>query len=98
MSTKDKTREDPPNAAMEPLSVKQLAEILVKHYGIHKGIYDIAVEFQMGTGAVGPTKDSVVPGIMLGVSRIVLIDGSLDSPTSVDAALVNPNKPPRKPR
>ena len=54
------------------------------------------VEYQIGTGAVGPDKDNLVPGAMIGVSRIGLMPTTKLGPNTVDAALINPTKKLRK--
>lgn len=73
-----------------PLSMRDLTAVLIKHYGIHEGRYDLLVEFQIGMGAVGPDPASATPGAMIGVSRVGLMPAKGNGPTSVDAALVNP--------
>jgi hypothetical protein len=70
--------------------MRDLTAVLVKHYGIHEGRYDLLIEFQIGMGAVGPDPASLTPGAMIGVSRVGLMPAKGNGPTSVDAALVNP--------
>lgn len=72
-----------------PLTMRELAEVLVKHYGLHEGLFDLSVEFQIGTGLVGP-KESQGPGALVGVSRVGLVHSTGDSPMTVDAAIINP--------
>jgi hypothetical protein len=72
--------------------MKELAAVLVKHYGITEGRYDILVEFQIGVGGVGPTPDSRLPGAMVGISKIGLspvVPGRAEGPATIDAAEVN---------
>lgn len=82
--------------------MRDLTEVLIKHYGINEGSYDLAIEFQIGTGPVGKTADGLVPGAMIGVNKVGIIESkmvdgvALKTSTTVDAALVNPLKPPRK--
>ena len=75
-----------------PLSMRELATVLVKHYGIKQGAYDLFVEYQIGVGAVGPDKDNLLPGAMIAVARVGLIAAQQLGPTTVDAALVNKAK------
>jgi len=96
MSTDEKTLEQHPAPISSPLSMRELAAVLVKHYGLTEGKYDLMVEFQIGTGAVGPDKDSVVPGAMIGVSRVGLIPATKMGPNTIDAASITPTKKPRK--
>jgi hypothetical protein len=76
--------------------LRELAEILVRHYGLRDGRYELLVEFQIGMGSVGPDAQSALPGAMIGISRVGLIPSQKDGPTTVDAALVNPPKKPRR--
>ena len=71
------------------LSLRELAAVLVKHYGLHEGQYDLVIEFQIGTGVVGPTQAPTL-GAIVGVSRVGLIPATADGPTTVNAAMVNP--------
>ena len=79
-----------------PLALKDLSILLVKHYGLNEGTFDLMLEYQIGTGAIGPDKDNLIPGAMIGVSRIGLVPTSKVGPTTVDASVVNPAKKPRK--
>ena len=95
MSTDVKTPEQSPSPINPPLSMRDLASVLIKHYGLTDGIYDLVVEYQIGTGAVGP-EDNLVPGAMIGVSRVGLLAATKLGPNTVDASLVNPKKKLRK--
>lgn len=72
------------------LSLQELAELLVKHKGLHEGLYNLAVQFQFAIGAVGPSPEAVVPGVMFGVSGVGLEKVDQPGPHTVDAAVVNP--------
>jgi hypothetical protein len=96
MSTDAKAPEQHSAPIKPPLSMRDLASVLVKHYGLTEGIYDLMVEYQIGTGAVGPDKDNLVPGAMIGVSRVGLMPATKPGQNTVDASLVNPGKKPRK--
>lgn len=65
-----KRRKSDFNPSMPPLSMKELTDVLVKHYNLPEGKYDLEVEFQIGTGPVGPNKDDLIPGVILGVKSI----------------------------
>jgi hypothetical protein len=73
--------------------MRELAAILVKHYDLHEGRYDLLVEYQIGMGAFGPDPASTTPGAMIGISKVGLMPAQGDGPTSVDAAIVNPKQP-----
>lgn len=96
MSISPAVQEQHPAAVEAPLSMAELAILLVKHYGLNEGTYDLLVQYQLGTGAVGPDKDRLVPGVMVGVSHIGLIPSTNVGPSTVDASLVNPAKKYRK--
>lgn len=76
-----------------PIPLKELAEILIKHYGFHEGLYEVGVQFNIAVGAVGPDPTQVAPGAVVTVAGIGLSRCPESSPLGVDAALVNPVKP-----
>ncbi len=78
--------------AIEMLPLRSLAEILVKHHDLHEGKYDLAVEFQIGVGPVGPDQANMLPGAIVAVSKIGLVPTTLDGAGVVDAGQVNPAK------
>ena len=94
------TTETPPNTAQPtPLTLRELAAVLVRHYDLHEGEFELVVEFQIGVGAVGPDPAAPAPGAMIGVSKVGLIQAREKGPTTVDAAQINPQVPkPGKPR
>lgn len=96
MSTDKRAMSSIPESVEAPLSMRDLAGVLVKHYGLHEGRFDLLVEFQIGMGAVGPDPAALTPGAMIGVSRIGLMPSRTDGPTTVDASIVNPAKKSRK--
>src|SRR6266542_2915339 len=80
-----------PQPVEAPLTIKDLTAVLVRHYGLNRGRFDILIEFQIGVGSVGPSPDARVPTAMVGVSKVGLTEAKgADSPTTVDAAVVNP--------
>lgn len=79
-----------------PLSLREVAEVLVKHHGLHEGLYEVALELQVNFGAVGISPETIVPGAMIGVSKLGLrkVDALPAQPFAhliVDAANVNPD-------
>ncbi len=83
-------------ASPPPLELKKITEILIKHYGLHEGKFDILIEFQIAVGVMGPEPKSALPGALLGVAKLGVARSVADGPTTVDAALVNPK--PKKSR
>lgn len=70
------------------LSMRELTELLVRHYGKTEGTYELFCEFTIGTGPVGPNSEDLIPGAMIGISRVGLRPASASAPRSltVDAA------------
>lgn len=77
------------------LPLKELAAILVRHNGLHEGLYNVSVEFQIAVGSVGPA-DTPLPGALFGVSRIGLAKVDQVGPHTIDAVQVNPKRATRK--
>lgn len=75
---------------LRPFSLKELAEILVRHQGLHDGLYDLAFEVSVGFGGFGPTKEESLPGAVFGIKAVGLTRVSEIGPHTVDAATVNP--------
>lgn len=83
----------PPMVVAEPLTMEDLAVLLVKHHNLHTGQYDLMIEFQVGSSNFGTDPSKIVPGMMVGIKRIGLVQhsgGAIGSIT-VDAAMVNPD-------
>ena len=76
----------------DPLSIKGLTALLVQHYGIHEGFYDLFIEYRMAFGAFGPTAEEALPGSIIGISQISITRAEKVGPLTVDAAEVNPNR------
>jgi hypothetical protein len=73
-------------------SLIEITEILIKHQGLHEGLYNLSVQFQIAVGAIGPSPELICPGAMLGVSRIGISNTEEEKANShtVNAAKVNP--------
>lgn len=74
------------------LSLKELNKVLIKHYKLHEGIYDVSVEFNIGVGPIGPTKDNLCPGAFIGVNGIGLVKVDQPGGSTVDAGEFNPKR------
>ena len=74
--------------------LKELAEILIRHFQIHEGYYQVAVGFRLGVGNVqgSPDNAQALPGAIVGVENLSLmrVPNGAENLTVVDAALVNP--------
>jgi hypothetical protein len=78
------------------LSLRELNELIIKSKGLHEGLYDLAFEFQVAVGAVGPHADELIPGAMIGIKSIGIVESASEGAHTVDAAKVNPLKKPAK--
>lgn len=76
--------------ATPPLSLKELAAILIKHYGYNEGFFEIGIQFNIVVGNVGPEASQIAPGAMLAVGGVGLSRCPPNSPLGVDASIVNP--------
>ena len=81
------------------LTPRQMAEILIRNYDIHEGKWFIGVNFGFSPGYFGPTPRDATPGVIVGLTHILLQRFEDGSPAPagaseivVDAALVNPKK------
>jgi len=79
-------------------SILHLTEMIVKQENLHEGLYNLAFEFQVAVGTVGPEIETLYPGAMIGVSKIGIsrTDPEKKNIYTVDAAEVNPVVKPRK--
>lgn len=71
---------------LEPLSLRELTEILIRHYGLTAGRYNLNVEFHIGAGAFGPSEDKRGPGFAISIGRLGLSEAKADGPNTVDAS------------
>ncbi|HTE41548.1 MAG TPA: hypothetical protein VK629_12000 [Steroidobacteraceae bacterium] len=67
------------------VDLKELGALLLKHFEIKEGLWDVAVEFQFAIGAIGPKPDTVLPGAMFGVNRVGLRRTPVRGPLTIDA-------------
>ncbi len=75
-----------PQPVQPPLSLKEIGKLLVEHYELKEGKYELLLEFSIGMGNVGPTPETRVPGAMVGVSKIGLVKTEKDGPLTINAA------------
>jgi hypothetical protein len=86
------------------LNLKSLTEVVIRHFKIHEGVYQLNIGFKIGVGgfAMDGGPDAVpLPGAMVGVEGVSLarIPRGVNAPNAVDAAKVNPAlKPKARPR
>lgn len=77
------------------LNLKSLTEVLIRHFNLHEGVYQLNIGFKIGVGgfAMDGGPDAVpLPGAMVGVEGVSLarIPPGVNAPNALDAAKVNP--------
>jgi hypothetical protein len=82
-----------PEASQYTFTHKEIAEMLVKHAGLHDGKWMLQVTFAFGAANAGPAPEQIIPSAFAGVQTIGLQKAAADAPVSltVDAAEVNPS-------
>ena len=75
-----------------PLSLREVAALLVKHYELHEGLWGVAFGINIGVGQFGPNPKEALPGAMIGISNVSLLSSEKEGPNVVDAAQINPTK------
>ena len=74
------------------LDTKELIGILIREMGLHEGHFSLAVEFAFTAGNVGPSPDQTMPGAIIGISKIGIVESEIPTPNTVNASEVNPKK------
>lgn len=82
------------------LDLKSLTEVLIRHFDIHEGTYQLNLGFRIGVGGFamdGGPDGHPLPGAMVGVESLSLarIPEGMTAPNALDAALVNPSSKPK---
>lgn len=75
--------------ALQPqslLELRELTEVLVRHFRRTEGLWDVSIEIKIAIGTVGPNIETVLPGAMMGVSRVGIVQVEKAGPHTVDAA------------
>ena len=85
---------DPTPINFDPIGLKELAEILIKHHGVKEGLYEVSPEIAIVAGGVNFPGEKI-PGVVLGIRSVKLQKAAAGSTLAVDAAACNPNKPKR---
>ena len=89
-----------PTEQPRSLDLKSLTEVLIRHFDIHEGTYQLNLGFRIGVGGFamdGDPESNPLPGAMVGVESVSLsrISEGMSAPNAVDAALVNPPSKPK---
>ena len=75
---------------------KEVVEALLKHHGLHEGIWGLFVRFGLAAGNVGPTDEELTPAAIIPVLEIGIQKFEKESNIAVDASKVNPRGLPLK--
>jgi hypothetical protein len=96
MPTKKQTVEMGGPKPEEEMTLKELTVLLIKHFGHHEGLYDLAVHIRIGTGAIGLGNEIPLPGAVFGVAGVGLKRVEKLGVNTLNAEDVNPAPEPRK--
>ena len=77
--------------APDPIPLREVTALLVKHLGLHEGQWDLAFEMQVAIGQFGIQPSEALPGAMFRISRIGLMPATQLGPLTVDAGEINPD-------
>ena len=72
------------------LTLTEIANVLIKYYNLHEGLWAVAFDLKIGVGQFGPKPGEVFPGAMFGISNVYLTPSENEGQFIVDAAKVNP--------
>lgn len=79
-----------PDTTPKLLQHSELVTLLIREFGVHEGIWTLAVELQFAALTAGTDDQSAYPTGLVSVKSIGLSPGVKVNNISVDAALVNP--------
>lgn len=77
-------------------SYKEVAEILIKHQGIHEGLWCVYFKFGINAANASFNSNEFLPTAIVPVLEMGIQKTEKDNNLSVDAAIVNPMKPQKK--
>jgi hypothetical protein len=88
--TKSPSSSAQPSKELPPVSVRELTELLVRHYGLTEGRWVLGMNFVVKTGNLEVETGQRLPGVLTSINAFALARVTGDGPEVVDAALVNP--------
>jgi hypothetical protein len=75
------------------LTHKEVVEALIKHQGIHEGIWQLNIEFALGAANIQHREtNEVAPAAIIPIKSIGLQKVEAENPLAIDASKVNPKK------
>jgi len=84
--------------------LREATTALLKHQGIHEGLWMVGFEFAFAAGIIGGQAGELKPGAIVQIIKVQLVkqteqpEGSPLTPLIVNAAEVNPALPPKSQR
>ena len=75
--------------------INEVVVALIKHQGLHEGLWTLNFEFTIGAGRFGPTAEDSKPGAFMQIQKFQLTrlsEGTPEASLGVDAATVNPSR------
>lgn len=85
----------PTDGMTHSLSLHDLTVTLIKHFGVHEGLYELSFEMQMGAGGMADHAGHHLPGAFFMIRQAGLVKVTKRGLNTVDAAQVNPVRPKR---
>jgi len=73
---------------------KEIVQALVKHQGIHEGIWGLTIQFGLQVGNIKVGEKDSVPGVIIPLVKMGIQKLDKATPLSVNAAEVNPPSKP----
>ena len=84
-------------ADVRPVTHRQLTELLIKHAGVHEGLWALTLEFGFAAANVPIAEHdgslAIKPTGMVSVNKVAIQRFDSPTPLTVDAAEVNPATP-----
>jgi hypothetical protein len=77
-------------ATQYTFSHQELLKVLVKHQGLHEGVWQLLVNFGFQAGNLGPNANELNPGAMIVIGGVGLQRTTEKTNLTIDAAEANP--------
>jgi hypothetical protein len=78
------------NLLFPQIPLRDLGVLLVKHYNVHEGLWDVTFQMQVSIGQMGPEPAKALPGAMINIAAVGLSRANQVGPLTVNAAELNP--------
>jgi hypothetical protein len=81
---KEKNMND--NVSQYEFTLLEIAKLFLKEKRVTSGLWTVGCNFTVGAMLAGPDPQNVVPAMMVGVEKIVLVRSTETTPLTVDAS------------